>query len=269
MEMKKMITTVAIAVLAVSVSSFTLARSVSAGNISYYVTDLGTLPAGNASSASEINNSGEAVGTSYVISGATNVPHPVLYSDGTVQSLGTLGGDGGSAWAINNAGRIVGTSRIAGNSATHAFLYDGTLHDLGTLPGQTNSIAYGINNAGQIVGEASSSGLSRAFRYDGIMHDLGTLTGKNFATASGINSGGNIVGWSYNFVTSGGLGGAFGHAFLYDRGTMIDLGSLPDLNNSTAIAINDADQVIGYSWLGQLGGGQTRFRTDRFFTKKG
>ena len=62
----------------------------------------------------------------------------------------------------------------------HAFLYsNGTMADLGTLPGGSVSAAHGINASGQVVGYAdTSSGYAHAFLYsNGTMTDLGTLPG--------------------------------------------------------------------------------------------
>jgi probable HAF family extracellular repeat protein len=166
--------------------------------VRYYVTDLGTLPGGNASYANAINNRGQVVGSSYVQNASNqNVPYPVLYNNGKVQMLGA---SAGSAWAINNAGKVVG------ESSGLAFLYNGTMQNLGTIPGETSSVAYGINDFGEIVGEASNNGLSQAFLYNGTMHGIGTLPGYSYAEAQGVNDLGEIVGWSYNFVSSGGLG---------------------------------------------------------------
>jgi probable HAF family extracellular repeat protein len=132
------------------------------------------------------------------------------------------------------------------------------MRDLGTLPGATNSDATGINNSGEIVGYTTNAdnGGSQAFVYrNRKMQDIGTLPGDNQAEALGINNRGEIVGWSYNFLSSGGLGGTFGHAYLYKNGTMTDLGTLQGLNDSVAVALNNRGEVIGYSFLEQLGGG--------------
>ena len=159
--------------------------------------------------------------------------NPAAY---TIKDLGTLGGGDSRAYSINDRGQVVGGSTTTG-SITHAFLYDGIMHDLGTLPGGNSSVAYGINDRGQVVGQsyASSSGEGHAFLYDGTMHDLGTLGGRN-SYARDINNSGQVVGYS---STSSGT-----HAFLYD-GTMHDLGTLPGGYSSYAEGINDRGQVMG------------------------
>ena len=87
--------------------------------------------------------------------------------------------------------------------------------DLGTLPGGSYSVAYGINAAGQVVGYANTaSGLNHAFLYDGIMHDLGTLPGRFNSIAYGINAAGQVVGLSDT-------PSSFAHAFLYTPETAV------------------------------------------------
>ena len=55
----------------------------------------------------------------------------------TITDLGTLGGSISYAYGINDSGQVAGWSYLAGNSAWHAFLYDGTvMKDLGTLGGR-------------------------------------------------------------------------------------------------------------------------------------
>jgi probable HAF family extracellular repeat protein len=73
---------------------------------------------------------------------------------------------------------------------------------------------------------------------------LGTLPSPyNYQSgASGINDAGQIIGESgRNFD-----GGSQSHAFLYDDGSMIDLGTLGGLS-SYAEGINSVGQVVGYS----------------------
>lgn len=124
--------------------------------------------------------------------------------------------------------------------------YNGTITDLGTLPGGTSSTAIAVNQAGQVVGDSTYDGLGteHAFLYsNGTMTDLGTLDagpyGNSFANA--INSSGQIVGSAQTINSS--------HAFLYSEGTMYDLGTLPGFSNgSTATSINDGGEIVGDSY---------------------
>ena len=71
--------------------------------------------------------------------------------------------------SINDSGQVVGRSNIAGDSAIHAFLYDGTegmlnLNDLiPTGTGWELAYAYNINSSGQIVGFGEIGGENHAF----------------------------------------------------------------------------------------------------------
>ncbi len=68
--------------------------------------------------------------------------------------------------------------------------------------------------------------------------DLGTLGASSSARA--INNGGRVVG---HFYLGGGMG-ATRHAFLWQDGTMHDLGSLPP-KGSEAVDINDSGEIVG------------------------
>lgn len=172
------------------------------GAVAYTVTDLGTLPGGNLSYASAINNAGQVVGNSYKGHGTSQA---FLYSNGQMQGLGTLPGNTDSfATGINSAGQVVGKGVITGGA--HAFLYsNGKMQDLGTLPGGTSSEASGINDAGQVVGDANAD--SSAYSYvaflysSGRMQDLNTLIPANsgwlLTKATGINASGQICGDGY------------------------------------------------------------------------
>jgi probable HAF family extracellular repeat protein len=156
--------------------------------------------------------------------------------------LGTLAGANSDAVDINDNGQVAGYS--GGPSAFRSFLYsNGTITDLGLLPGCSESIAQRINANGQVVGCGENSGGLRAFRYsNGSMTDLGTLPGYVYSVADGINTSGQIVGQSYrgdplNPSTQS-------HAYLYDNGTMHDLGTLGG-TASAACGINDSGQIVG------------------------
>ena len=150
-------------------------------------------------------------------------------------------GAGVSPSAINASGEIVG-SQLVGTSGMHAFSYsNGHVVDLGTLPGDLSSIAFGINTSGQIVGKSSDMVThSEAFRYQGgSMTGLGTLPGDTASSAAAVNDSGIIVGTSSHTVTNGSVI----HAFRYD-GTMHDLGSLGG-PTAFAIAVNNSGLIVG------------------------
>ena len=123
-------------------------------NGSYQV--LGSLYEANA-----INSAGQIVGTL----GTTSPTSAALYSNGSVKSLGTLGGNSATANAINSTGEIVGWSLQSDNTIQnqHGFLYkNGTMMDLNSLVGGTLShiqFAYAINDPGQILVSDGVSGL--------------------------------------------------------------------------------------------------------------
>jgi probable HAF family extracellular repeat protein len=102
--------------------------------------------------------------------------------------------------AINKNGVVIGSFNSSGNE--HAFLWDGSLHDLDTLGG-TLSSALAINDSRQVVGWSyTANGLTSAFFYQQGqgMSDLNKkdVVGKpdqlRFEEAHGINNQGDIVG---------------------------------------------------------------------------
>jgi probable HAF family extracellular repeat protein len=203
------------------------------------------------SNANDINDSGQVTGWS---DSSDGYAYAFLYNGSSMHSLDTHGAYGSNGVGINNSGQVVGkvfTTELDeyGNPVSHAFLYSGSMRDLGTLGG-TDSWAHGINDSGKVVGEAQIAGNAawHAFLYNGsTMIDLGTIGG-NYSEAQGINAKGQIVGVSKTADNT-----AY-HAFLYDGSAMTDLNTL--INPSSgwtlnyAYDINDAGQIVGKGYNG-------------------
>ena len=229
--------------------------------------DLGTLPGGSNSCTQAINARGWIVGGSEngAIDPLTGYPEvrAVLWRNGKIRNLGTLGGHESVAFAINERGQVAGFASNAipdsfpdsvfafGGTQAHAFLWkDGAMQDLGTLGGP-NSIAFNVNDRGQVAGNANTSftpnpvsgnlPVSPFLWDDGHMIDLGTLGG-TFASENNLNNTGQVVGFSK-------LTGDVGfHPYLWSRGRLADLGTFGG-KNGTAMALNDAGDVVGWAEL--------------------
>jgi probable HAF family extracellular repeat protein len=161
--------------------------------------------------------------------------------------LGTLGGVESHAYAINKLGLVAGDS-LTSTQENHGFLWEsGTMRDLGTLGGNQSTVA-ALNDRGQVVGySTTATGETHAFLWtDGVILDLGTLPGGYESRARAINNRGQIVGTSSVLTATDPFEQYANHAFLWEDGTMYDLGTLGGWS-STAMAINDAGQVAGYS----------------------
>jgi probable HAF family extracellular repeat protein len=172
---------------------------------------LPTLSGDNDGAAVAINDQGLIVGISGPCGDddGLGAAHAVVWQNGTVTKLPSFGGKYfNTAAAVNEKGQIAGWADFANDTALctpacHAVLWtkDGGFKDLGTLPGDLNSLAYGINEQGQVVGQSiDANGNTRAFIWqDGKMTDLNTLIrhGKNaLAYAGDINDRGEITGGS-------------------------------------------------------------------------
>ncbi len=181
-----------------------------------------------------INDHGQAVGYS---GNCTAALHAVMWENGSVVVLRDHGYPRSNiAFAINDRGQIVGEVRKADGTTYVAALWqpDGTLIDLGILPGDSAAFATGINSIGQVVGNNIDSGRNWSHGFiwqNDVMTDVNKLLPKDsnlfVISASNINERGQISGMAT--VLSGPNKGDI-HAYL---ATPVD----DDLGESVADAV--------------------------------
>jgi probable HAF family extracellular repeat protein len=253
------------------------------------IIDIGTL-GGNASNTISISNRGQVLGaaTNATLDPFANAPqvaclvlptnnpcsgfsfsfnslfsptttetHALVWEDGFVRDLGTLGGPDSAAEVNNDRGEVAGWSYTSfdANPSTATpnvdpFLWspeDGKMTDLGGFGG-TFGAPFWLNNRGQVVGASNLAGdqTFHPFLWSrGKLNDLGTLGGYT-GVAFMLNDAGEAVGYADvapNPVGCSGLA-CIHHAFLWKDGVMTDLGTLGD-PCSRALAINQSGQTVG------------------------
>ena len=117
------------------------------------------------------------------------------------------------------------------------------VEDLGVLPGDSSSIAFGINQQGDVVGWSNGAAGTRAFIYTdaGGMAELPGLPERPRTVARDLNDLGDVVG------TANAGGVDLGHAVLWTGGAVTDLGTLATGSYSEAWGVNNSGQVVGSS----------------------
>jgi probable HAF family extracellular repeat protein len=257
-----------------------LATAAHAQSPRYRVKDLGTLPGGAFSQASDVNDSGVVAGMAAAGDGAQ---HAVLWLKGRVFDIARQGLDGpnSGAFGINERGGVsiqAETSTPDPNGedfcgyGTHltcrAARWDfGVLTKLRTLGGH-NATVGNINDAGQIPGVAETSTVDascaakvpfQVLQYKPVVWGPGRrdirllplLAGDTVGAATVINDRGQAVGFSGSCGNSALPPIAFGpHAVIWNTdGSVHDLGNLGSPVLNIGLAINNHGQVVGTSSL--------------------
>jgi len=246
----------------------------------YVVTDLGTLPNGNGvfDDPYWIVNNGVAAGWVSLTGGTS---HAVLWREGMITDLGTLGGPNSYAYGVNERVRASGIAETGISDpngedycgfGTHliclGFVWqNGAMTALSTLGGN-NSQGSQINSRGEVVGYAENATpdptcpIPQKFAFkpviweaDGAIRALAMVQGDSEGAAFGINESGEAVGTS---GTCGAFNADFvylteAHAVSWKNGTATDLGNLGGTGagafGNAAYSANSRGDVVGHSAL--------------------
>ena len=218
-------------------------------------TNLGILGVGTSGYATAINNNGEIVGVSEDGNGMGYATH-WDGRGGMVDVHSVLGAMGTSVpWDISDNGTIVGQAKITAGIFPRGFVWDQTNapEQAGTdlYPGGAN---YGVDSRGTIVGSGYFFGdpddalMAVPDGRGGYDYPLINPFGFWFSQARAINENGMIIGHSgYNSTT------ATWNACIFtgdDRDPVQTLGTLPNLDTSEGLDVNDNGMIVGYAWDG-------------------
>jgi probable HAF family extracellular repeat protein len=190
-----------------------------------------------------INDASTAVGYA-----AESTIYAAKYENGVVSALGTWGGDLASATGIDNAGAIVGFRTFNQTGVTEAMrlLTNGTLQSLSPpLPTALISFPNAVSGGGNVTGTLSLDGIRyTAFALISGRYSKIEYPGAPFTIGYGINDRGSVVGL---YETAG----VDQRAFLWERGTITDLSTLPEVAAAgwnalvTATGINTRGVIVG------------------------
>jgi probable HAF family extracellular repeat protein len=240
--------------------------------------DLGALPgAFSSSAASWISSNGLIAGYSQngeldPLSGSPEL-RAVVWDNGQITDLGTLGGNQSFAVAVNNRGQVAGVAtnqehdpfsfvyqitptRSSKGTQTRTVLWDkGAPHDLGTLGGPDAAGGL-VNQHGQVAGISYINSIPNPIT--GLppfhpflwekgkgMKDLGSFGGAATASVNGLNERGEVVGGTDL------PGDQQIHPFLWNGKKLLDLVAPPfgGFGNGEASWVNEAGEVVGLAGI--------------------
>lgn len=182
-----------------------------------------------------------------------------LWQDGVMAALPPLdGGNNSQAYGVNNRGQVVGFAENGNQDATctppqvlqfEAVIWEpkkGQIQQLPPLSGDTDGAGVAINDNGEVTGcsgvcanVGGASCLHAVVWKDGLPRDIGGLGTLNLGEA--INNRGQVLGESLLPDNT-----TF-HSFLWEKGVITDLGTLPGNPLTFPGGINNKGQVVGHS----------------------
>jgi len=154
-----------------------------------------------------------------------------------------LAGTGSSAVDVNNDGQVVGWyTNGAGARRAALWASDGTLTDLGTLPGFTQSEAVAIGERGAVVGISRGANDTWQGFIWSAAEGMKPLEARFVPTD--VNHWGEVAGW-FSMTTGQANAGAICAVYYAGYG-MLRLPSDPDSYGCIATSINSWGDVAGY-----------------------
>ena len=158
-------------------------------------------------------------------------------------------------YSLSQADALNAKGQMGGVSNNQAFFWDGkTLAKRLPPPGFRTSEARAVNDSGQAAGKAdwgpATATRTHALFWtaSGKVTDLGVLPTYTDSVGRGMNNRGQVIGW----VSAAGTGAdkfSFRYqAFIWEKGRMRGLGSIPRIKDSKAAAINNKGQVVGNAY---------------------
>jgi probable HAF family extracellular repeat protein len=272
------------------------------------ITDLGTL-GGASSNGIAISEANEVIGAADRAPGGGQ--HPFAWSAGA--GMDDLDGHLGYpfkpvsfAGAINVHGAVIGHADLCNQCPWHGYVWrsDGIAEtDLGVLPGDQQNEPTALNDAGLVIGQSIGAAVvdTHAYAWTRSGGMVALNLGGQPSTAVALNQNGQVVGKSrtaaggtdaFSWTAAGGMvaiggffpvavndsglvAGAVGpHAGAWSSsGGLVDLGTLPGDDSSTAMFVSANGEIVGtssangnphvFAWtagggmvnIGNLGGG--------------